>query len=360
MKWRRSALGVLVGVTATIIATQPGAARADTIRDSQWHLTFLDINRAHEIARGEGVVVAVIDSGVDASHPDLAKQVIPGTDLTGTSDLSEVDPRGYADVLGHGTAMAGLIAANGRALGIAPAATILPVRTIASGGSFGGINTANGVSWAISHGARVINLSTGVEGRDTRLEAAVRDAEARDVVVVAAAGNTNTSDTVPAPAAYPGVLAVGAVGRDGQHSAFSVTGPEVMIAAPGDDITSTAPGGGYTQHDSGTSSATAIVSGAVALIRSKYPKLTAPEVIKLITSTADDKGDPGKDNVYGYGVLNIVKALTTPLPTPTATATPPSTSTGGSTRWIVVGAIVAVLLAGAGVITLARRNRGVT
>jgi type VII secretion-associated serine protease mycosin len=338
-------VGVLVG---------PQPAFADPIRDAQWHLEYLNIAAAHEYTRGEGITVAVVDSGADRNHPDLAGSLVPGKDFT--PDVQHYgDSLGYTDVGGHGTAMAGLIAAHGRTLGIAPAAKIQPVRVfIGDGFRFDGNGVAEGIQWAAEHGAQVMNLSLGATD-DNELRAAIETAQRNDIVVVAAAGNPPEDINVAYPAAYPGVLAVAGIDRNGTRKS-SVIGPEVMIAAPGVEIMGLNRDGGFGVG-TGTSGATAIVSGAVALIRSRYPQLTAPEVIDLITSTADDAGQKGRDPEYGYGILNIVRALRTPPPTHTTapTAAPPAPATG-SHPWPWITGIAIALLITAGGLTAARRR----
>lgn len=201
-------------------------------------------------------------------------------------------------------------------------------------------------------------------------------------MVVAAAGNRPDDKKVIYPAAYPGVLAVGGVDRNGRHAEISVTGPEVVLAAPAVDImtTGTRANGGNGYHlGRGTSDATAIVAGAVALVRAKYPHLKAPEVIHRLTATATDKGAPGRDDQYGYGIVNIVKALTADVPPlPEASLVPanpnptfqvpgpaPNAIDGQNGQWpvgviaaigvgclLLVGAVIAVA-----VLLLRRRSR---
>lgn len=324
----RTAAALLCAAAVAIIPAPP--AHANNIRSDQWHLDFLRISEVHRITRGEGVTVAVIDSGVEP-HPDLRDNLLPGIDVAdgGSGD-------GREDHDGHGTAMAGLIAAHGRGgnsgvLGIAPAAKILPIRyetpTMPGGEIGAGRRVAKGIDWAVAQGAKVINLSIG-GGPAAELREAVERAIAADVVVVAAVGNRMR--VVGYPANYKGVLAVGAVDRNGNRADFSVTGKALAISAPGEGLITTGRNGEY--HTSqGTSPATAIVSGAVALIRSKYPELSAEEVIHRLTATATDKGAPGRDPEYGYGVLNIHAALTADIPplptTDTATPTPPTEPT---------------------------------
>jgi subtilisin family serine protease len=214
------------------------------------------------------------------------------------------------------------------------------------------------IRYAIRSSVRVISISQGEAFASPALANAVAAAQAADIVVVAAAGDRSQGDlTVDAPANLPGVIAVAAIDRDGNRLADSVTGPAVTLAAPGAAIASPAPGGGYSAG-TGTSDATAIVAGAVALVRAKYPNLSAAEVIHRLTATATDKGPPGRDNEYGYGVINIVAALTadvpplsaSPHPAPSgvdqspdrsSVAQPPSaTSEGPSALLIVIPAVV--------------------
>jgi subtilisin family serine protease len=185
-------------------------------------------------------------------------------------------------------------------------------------------DTAAGIEWAAKNGARVISLSVGSLERDV-FNSALAAAATADAVVVAGVGNLPRWKNVAYPAASPGVLAVAGVDRSGKHAAVSVTGPEVALSAPAVDIVSTAPNGEY-RMGTGTSDATAIVAGAAALVRARYPKLSAPEVIHRLTATATDNGVPGRDVLYGYGVLNLVAALTADVP-----PIPPSTPTGGGT-----------------------------
>jgi len=190
----RTAAALLCAAAVAIIPAPP--AHANNIRSDQWHLDFLRISEVHRITRGEGVTVAVIDSGVEP-HPDLRDNLLPGIDVAdgGSGD-------GREDHDGHGTAMAGLIAAHGRGgnsgvLGIAPAAKILPIRyetpTMPGGEIGAGRRVAKGIDWAVAQGAKVINLSIG-GGPAAELREAVERAIAADVVVVAAAGNRRSAD----------------------------------------------------------------------------------------------------------------------------------------------------------------------
>jgi type VII secretion-associated serine protease mycosin len=379
---RFARLGVAAAFCAVAtLAVQPVPAYADSTRDKQWHLGFLKVAEAQTYSQGSGVTVAVIDSGVDASHPDLRGNVVRGTDILAGGTGSG---GGLRDVDGHGTGMAGLIAAHGHgaslgALGIAPKAKIIPI--LASTDPESQVNKASpdeiarAIDYAVAHRAKVINLSVGVL-RSQSISDAVEQARAADIVVVAGAGNTNRDVFVPYPGGAEGVLTVGATDRAGNHASISVTAREVDLAAPGVDITSTDPGGGYSAG-TGTSNSTAIVAGAVALVRAKYPNLSADEVIHRLTATATDKGPPGRDEQYGYGVLNLVAALTANVPpagqvNATANATPssspsttaaaapapgPDSSSNGSTTVLALVVLFALVVAGGLAWLYIRRRR---
>ncbi|WP_199513835.1 type VII secretion-associated serine protease mycosin [Nucisporomicrobium flavum] len=296
-------------------------ARADSVRDREWHLTALKIEQVHRVSRGAGVTVAVIDTGVDAGHRDLAGAVRPGIDL-----LPDPIGDGRDDLDGHGTSMAGLIAARGHGsgdgiLGIAPAAKVLPIRA-GIGGYATSAYLTKAIAFAKKNGARVVNMSFGTAD-DTPLREAVRAAQAADMVLIASAGNKGSvGDNYPGM--YPEVLAVGATDERGNIGRISVTGPHVDLTAPGVDIATIGIHGSRYGISSGTSDATAIVSGAAALVRAKYPELSAAEVVHRLTATATDAGEPGRDDTYGYGRLNLLKALTADVP-----AAAPSVSAGG-------------------------------
>lgn len=342
-----------VGVAAALAVLSwlsPAPAHADSVRDREWHLAALDVARAHQTSQGEGVLVAVADTGVDDRHGELAGAVVAGKEF---GEGASGD--GRADTDGHGTAMAGLIAGRGLpsgagVLGIAPKATILPVQTIH--GDFGGAPTAlaAGIAWAVSRGARVICIAAGTS-EYPEMRQAIDSALRADVVIVAGAGNTPKDTGVAFPARLPGVLAVGGTDRAGNHAPISATGPELALVAPAVDIISTGAFGKYVTSQ-GTSNATAIVAGVVALVRAKYPDLSAAEVVRRLTVTATDRGRPGRDDEYGYGIVNPVAALTASIGPPASAAPSPSAVAGrggGSGRlpvvWTLVGGGVAVTCA---------------
>ncbi|MHA4946700.1 S8 family serine peptidase [Micromonospora sp. SD19] len=340
--------------------------QAEKIRADQWHLRFLNVSRVQAISQGEGVVVAVPDTGVDP-HPDLRENLLKGTDIV-AGGLGD----GQQDLNSHGTSMAGLIAAHGRgassgALGIAPRSKILPIRAAGTDNFGEADDLAAAVEYAIANSAQVISISSG--GASTpRLVRAIKSALAANITVVASVGNAPHSPTAY-PASEEGVIAVGGVDRAGRHAAISVTGPKIDVVAPAVDIYSTSYGGKYSKG-TGTSSATAIVAGAAALIRSKYPYLPAREVAHRLTATAVDKGPPGRDDEYGYGVIDLVAALTADVPplgfesvsapagagpTTTAAAQPGGQDDGSTVRGLAtLGVIVA---AGVGWVVIARRRR---
>ncbi|BEL11351.1 hypothetical protein Q0Z83_095420 [Actinoplanes sichuanensis] len=255
------------------------------------------------------MTVALVDSGV-FPHRDLTGSLRRGTDT-----VSGGDGKGQIDKDGHGTRMAGVIAAHGHGntdgiLGLAPSASLIPIKAI--GARDNGKGLADGIEWAATAKADVINVSVSA-GASRAINDAVEKAIVADAIVVAGTGNTWENLKLGYPAALPGVLAVGASNRQGVHADFSITGPEVGLCAPGVDIATTGIGNKYEKAD-GTSEAAAIVSGAAALVRAKFPGLSAAEVIHRLTATADDNGPPGRDDQCGYGVLNVVKALTADVP----------------------------------------------
>ncbi|GAA1795805.1 type VII secretion-associated serine protease mycosin [Luedemannella flava] len=350
-RWRRYPVAALVVLLANLVHALPAAA--ETVEGGQWYVDFLDLDSAHKISQGRSVTVAIIDSGVGV-HPDLAGRVLSGTDAR----VGGNDPDGRNDEDGHGTGMAGLVVGHGRVRGVAPAATVLPVK-ISNGVGYASL--APGIEWAIDHGATVISISLGVSRSGISDEMAVRRAIEAGVVVVASVGNTDEDHLVAYPAAYDGVVAVGGVDREGNHAKISVRSDRIVLAAPSDKISVTEPNGKYTIA-TGTSNSTALVAGAVALVRAKFPDLSAEEVIHRLTYTADDKGPTGRDDEYGYGVVNIVKALTADVPplhpqtTPSYNDLPDVVDDDPPIALIVLGAVLALLLVVILVLLLRRRR----
>lgn len=366
-RWRISTFAVVVStaVTQTALAMP---ARADWVRDQQWYLSTLDIPKVHAVNRGKGIIVSVIDSGVDASHPDLVGKVLRGVDLT---SKAPANASGQVDIDGHGTALAGLIVGGNHrpgvgVLGVSPDATVLPIRMSTKGPDYTGVSLSEGVRWAVSHGAQVLCMALVSASPDSALRDAIEEAIRADVVVVAAVGNAPEDSEANYPAAFPGVIAAGGLDREERHAAISVKSPTVVLSAPAVDIISTITKGRYGQG-SGTSNATAIIAGAAALVRSKYPTMSATEVIHRLTATATDKGPPGRDDEYGYGALNLLAALTADVPPlattpPTATAAPPPIDDDGPgpglPLLVLLGgcALLTATVAAAAVFLLRRRS----
>lgn len=332
---RRLAAVLAVLLVAVTVVAAPRAAHADDIRGQEWQLPLLRAQQAWHYSTGHGVTVAVLDSGVDASHPDLAGRVLPGIDLVdGTTD-------GRKDFVGHGTTVAGLIAGrpDGDGVeGLAYNVKILPVRVLDANNRYGDATTvANGVIWAVDHGAQVINMSLGGAASSDALASAIRYAFDHDVVVVACAGNT--AEGVPSvwyPGRASGVVAVSALDPDESFWSGSLSGPQVALSAPGNGLVGAWPDGYWKVQ--GTSFATPLVAATAALIRSRWPAMSAPNVVNRLIRTADDLGPAGRDPNYGFGMVDPLKALTAKVPTVTAnpldTAPPtasPSTSPPAAT-----------------------------
>ncbi|MGK5679634.1 type VII secretion-associated serine protease mycosin [Actinoplanes sp. URMC 104] len=304
-----------LGVPATPAFAEPVPLQGDSVRADEWHLSELNVADAWTYANGSGVTVAVIDSGVDADHPDLQGQVLSGLDL--------VDEKGDGDtdLVGHGTTVSAIIAgrnddANG-VVGIAPKAKILPVRVLDEDNRYSdALIVAQGVRWAVDRGARVINLSLGGNGSSAALAAALDYAFAKDVVVIACTGNTSASSSTGVwyPAREPGVLAVAGMERDGQALwSGSITGKETVVTAPATQLVGANTGGQYWKVQ-GTSFAAPMVSATAALIRSRWPQMPAGEVINRIIRTAKDRGPAGRDATFGFGFVDPVGALTASVP----------------------------------------------
>lgn len=268
-----------------------------------------------EINKGNSnVTVAIVDTGVDGSHPDLAAKMVPGYDFVEGQAGGNIDPQG------HGTHVAGISAAitnNGVGVaGYAPNVKIMPVRVLDARGSGSFKDVADGIVWAAENGAKVINMSLGGPWPSQAVTDAVKFATSKDVVVIAAMGNDGNGSK-SYPAATEGVMAVGATDSSDKRARFSQYGNWISVGAPGVGILSTfptkksgMPGINYGSI-SGTSMATPAVAGLAALVRSQFPTMNYKQVQSHIESTADDLGEQGFDKYYGYGRINVFKALST-------------------------------------------------
>ncbi|WP_261674786.1 type VII secretion-associated serine protease mycosin [Streptomyces lusitanus] len=321
MRKRPAALGGLLA--AALVLVPATTAHADTIRDRQWALDALHTDQVWPTTRGAGVTVAVLDTGVEADHPDLDGNVLQGKDLVGFG--AREGDEAWAR---HGTAMAGIIAGHGHGpgngdgvLGVAPEAKILPVRVIledkdparAKARSTRGNALAEGIRWAADHGADVINLSLGddsasahpEEGEDEAIQYALR----KGVVVVASAGNGGEKgDRISYPAAYPGVIAATAVDRYGTRAPFSTRRWYATVSAPGVDVIIADPDHKYYEGW-GTSAAAAFVSGAVALVKATHPDLTPAQIKRLLEDTARNAPAAGRDDSRGFGFIDPAAAI---------------------------------------------------
>lgn len=305
-------------LVALVVLLVPQAASADPIRDRQYWLNDYGFTKAWELSQGAGIKVAVIDTGIDDSHPSLAGVVVGGTDVSGLGSSDGLTPVGQNSY--HGTMVASLIAGRGNPLqrdagilGTAPRAQLLSVSM-----AFGveGVDTdsqvANGIIWAVDNGARVINLSltrNSVSWPKSWDEAFLYAFE-NDVVIVAAVGNrVDGTEQVSAPATIPGVLAVAGVDINANASELSSTsGFTIGVTAPSEELVAAYPGGEYRIW-SGTSGAAPIVSGMVALIRSLYPEMSAANVVNRVIQSATKNGFDTYSSSYGYGLIDAEAAL---------------------------------------------------
>ncbi len=290
----------------------------DALRPQQWAFTAVDFESAWKISNGAGVTVAVVDTGVLGTHEDLTGSVLPGIDLADDA-ASDTHHDGQYDPAGHGTHVAGIIAAhpNNRVgiAGAAPGVKILPVRVLDASGSGNSSDVADGIIWAADHGAKVINLSLG-GGPSPGMQIAMQYARSKQILTFAAAGNSyQDGNTASYPAAYPEAIAVAAIDQNRRHAAFSNTGSYVDIAAPGDLIWSTY-GQGHAQYAlmSGTSMATPYATATAALVLGENPTLGASDLANALEASATDLGSPGRDSVFGYGLINPRGALVAESP----------------------------------------------
>jgi subtilisin family serine protease len=333
-------------ILALDVDTRAAASVVDPLRTDQWALDQLGFESARAAVDPASVTVAVLDSGVDGSHEDLAGVVLPGWDAI------EGRPGADTDAYGHGTHVAGIVAAlAGNGLGGSGAAAgvrILPVRVLDTDGSGWSSAIAEGIRWAADHGADVINLSLGGPSPSAAYRTAIDYAvNVRNAVVVASAGNEYASgNPVEYPAADPDAVAVGASNRTGGRAPFSNTGVYVDLAAPGTSILAPCPIGATVCEDSaaytrmsGTSMAAPFVSAAAALLRSARPEASVGQIRDWLALTATDAGVPGRDDEFGAGIIEPSRAVAvavagstvdSPVLTPASSPGPPSPATSPS------------------------------
>ncbi|NOV03466.1 S8 family peptidase [Paenibacillus planticolens] len=271
----------------------------------QWNLPLIETEKGWQLNRGnKDVIVGVVDTGVDLKHPDLQGQLLPGYNVISGDDKPQDD-------VGHGTHVAGVIAALvNNNLGVAGMTwynKVLPVKVLDQTGAGSTYSVAQGIIWATDHGAKVINLSLGNYADSGFLHDAIKYAYDKDVALIAASGNDNT-DRPGYPAAYPEVFAVAASDSKNNKAPFSNYGDYIDVTAPGVSIASTYPNNQYAAL-SGTSMASPHVTALAALIRSTNPTLKNKDVYQIMRDTAQDIGEKGHDKYFGYGLIDVVKAV---------------------------------------------------
>lgn len=396
LSWSR--VSAVLAVSTLFIATTPSPAPAAPVpRSDEWWLSSWGIDKIWPITQGKGVTVAVLDTGVNADLPDLADRVLPGADVTGAGGDGRTDTDTQAD--GHGTAMAALIVGQGRGtglVGVAPQARVLPV-TVTDGTADAAPfreHVAAGIRFAVDHGATVISVSQAfpADGWPQQCPPDIMDAivyaSRHDTVIVAATGNDGgVGNSAQAPSSCPGVLAVGGVMADVKPWPRTQQVPFVDVAGPAGAV-------GYVDKRgqlgtaSGTSEATALVAGGIALVRAADPKMSARQIVQRSMATALDSGAHGFDNQTGYGAFRIHRVMDLSFPVPDSapnppyerldtvldaqsratappTSTPPTRSPFPSASrshgrskapTVVVGSLILAVLVGAGLVLAVRRQ----
>ncbi len=343
----RATAAVAAGLAATCIGVAAAPAFADTVRNEEWWLTSLHVTKAWLSSRGAGVTVAVLDTGVDATQPDLAGSVTTGKDYTNSGRTAGGPFWG-----GHGTAVASLIAGHGHGphhadgiMGVAPLAKILSVRVtlenkdplLANPTVVAALPEAiaRGINYAVRHGAQVIDLPLDpaaqaggtTTGGSPAEQAAVETALRKGVVLVAPSGDNGAgTDTVNYPAAYPGVISVGAFGQGFVKAPFTNHRPYATLTAAGNGVIAANGPTGYAKLKS-TSAASAVVAGMAALIRSQFPTLTPAQVKQALTTGTVFQPKGGQKDGSGVGTADAAAAL---LAAAKINATPTSSASPGS------------------------------
>ncbi|MBM9504001.1 type VII secretion-associated serine protease mycosin [Actinacidiphila acididurans] len=378
-------------------------AAAQTIRDQQWHIKAMRLGEAWKYSKGQGVTVAVIDSGVDPSVSGLAGRVLPG------KNFAPVAGSAHDPLDAHGTGMASLIAGSGDGpsgpIGVAPEAMILPLRIDPDIKGMQGqvepiirAEIAKAIRYAADSSTRVINISQGLAESGSDLASAVSYAQSKGKLIFAAVGNSgDTTNAVEYPAALPGVVGVAAFDEKGNSAKFSERGPQVALAAAGVDMYHACSGGTGFCKTYGTSDSTALASGSAALVWAKHPDWTANQVLRVLINTAGHPVSGAKrDNVVGYGAVRprlalenpgdpgpadvnpLIAASATASPTPAASTTPTAsatptptgtanpgpaaasdTSSKSSNKGLVIGVVIAAVVVVAAIVgvTVSRRRR---
>ncbi|WP_058044250.1 type VII secretion-associated serine protease mycosin [Streptomyces roseifaciens] len=308
--WAEATVVVLV----SLIVVSASPAHADTVRSRQWYLDAMHAEEMWEKSTGAGVTVAVIDTGVDVSLPDLQGQVLEGKNFSGQPGDARTDTEG------HGSKMAALIAGTGKrgsvagSYGLAPGVKILPVRVRQKGTALEGTRSmVDALHYAADSDAKIINISLGGPS-DEEEEKAITYALNKGKMIFAAAGNSgDKGNEVEYPAAYPGVIGVAGLDQEGAAASWSQHGPQVDLSAPGAAMVAACSGGTELCRGNGTSDASALAAASAALIWSVHPNWTANQVTRVLINTAGGTGTAEKRNDYvGYGAVRPRIALKDP------------------------------------------------
>lgn len=321
MRCRHSIL--LAAILLLAMLTTPSTAFADEARDGQWYLDTLGIEKAHELSQGEGVTIGLVDSGVDATHPDLEGSVKAG------ASFSEAAGDGLTDDRDHGTGIASILVGRGHGennsdgvLGIAPKAKVKPYDACEEKCDRTTDAISEGIKWLTDHDVDIISISMAADPSAT--DDAVEYATSKGIAVVASAGNVKKQvDDLGEvdikgtgwPAVSKGVIPVSGTNHDGefwdgsQDLVGAAVQPQLGLSAPATELPAASVDGGYATH-SGTSGSAPIVAGTLALIKSAYPDLSYEQVNERLLLTADDQGPKGFDDKYGWGIVNPHRALT--------------------------------------------------
>ena len=312
-------LGAEENYRRTITSSSAASVPLDKLYQDQWSMVNGNVQGAWDMgATGAGITIAIIDTGIALNHPDLKDNLVPGYNALTRSEALGANQ----DNNGHGTHVSGIAAAERNGIGIvgvAYQAKIMPVKVVDSTGEGYDDAIADGIVWAADHGAKIINLSIGSENgahSSDILRQAVAYAYKKGCLLIAAAGNYDSKPDgnpgVSYPASDPYVLAITATDKIDNVASYSVTGPEVDLAAPGDYIVSdwwSKTGGVGYSYDSGTSMAAPFVSGEAALIWSQHLGWSRDQVIQVLEAGAKDLGTAGRDDRYGYGLVDVKLAL---------------------------------------------------
>lgn len=314
---------------------KPEATANDPDFASEWHLFKIGAPTAWDNSTGQNVTVAILDSGVDASHPDFAGKLVSGWNFYDNNSIT-------SDVYGHGTEVAGVAAAaTNNAIGVASvagSAAIMPIRVTDTSGMGYLSMMASGITWAADHGARVANLSFEAAGGYSTVQTAAQYMKNKGGLVVTAAGNSGTQNT---SAASDTNIVVSATDSNDVRTSWSNYGNFVDVAAPGVGIWTTTKGGGYAAA-SGTSVASPVAAGVVALMMAANPSLGSSQVQSLLFSTAHDLGTVGWDMYYGYGRVDAAAAVQAAKTATASDTSAPSVSLSAPAKGATVKGLVAV------------------